>query len=440
MPRPQVLSAQQTLDQLQGKVLLINPPVIDSRYPWIKWNQPLDLLKLGTALVQLRGCDVRLFDFMLPTPKGTVPKRRSRIEVDLPRDEPIRWCFGRPWDEFDAYLEKLSRQGWIPTYVVITTLTSFWWQPVPLVANHIKNTLKRPTVVLCGNYPALEMQHAVQFCPNIDIVVKDHLDVRDYPAAFSLYGDQPLGFCALDLHSSSVLDEMAGAIARGISHFAFFNDNLFQDFAARLEPVLQHVVIRKWNVRFHAICGVQTRDFPIHSAQLLADAHFAELHFEPAYDDEGLVDESRYHTVMHACKNAGFISRRGSGWESRSHYFSGFLWIGRPDDNLDKLVWNALKLLQLVGMVIPKPYSPTPGTAAYEELASRVGWIMPQDVSPHRLPFSGWNGIEKEDYKDFYRMTAFLNLKVRGHTFDFLGDTYLVKVIQESLAGRRWCI
>jgi hypothetical protein len=205
-----------------------------------------------------------------------------------------------------------------------------------------------------------------------------------------------------------------------------------------LKPILEEVVNKNWDVRFHGICGIQTRNFPLDHAQLLADAHFSALHFEPATNADGTVDEPLYRAVMQACEQAGFVSRRGAGWESRSHYFSGFLWIGRPNDELDKLVWNALKLLQLVGMVIPKPYSPTPGTDDYALLTSQVDWIEPEDISPHRLPFAGLNGIDKHDYADLYRMTAFLNRKVRDRTFDFLGNTYLAQVIRESLAGRRW--
>ncbi len=440
MSRPQVLSAQRAIEQTQGRVLLINPPVIDSRYPWVKWNQPLDLLKLGAALKKMHGCEVKLFDFMLPSPKGRVPRRHSRIEDDLLPGVPIRWHFGQSWETFDTYLKTLASQDWIPDSVWITTLTSFWWQAVPLVADRVKNRLKRPTVVLYGNYPVLETRHAAQFCPNVDIVVEDQLDLADWPADFSLYGDRELRFCALDLRSPDSLDEIARALERGTSHFVFFNDNLFEDFDARLKPVLQEVIEQEWKLWFHGICGVQTRDFPIDHAQLLADAHFSELHFEPALDEDGIVDEALYQAMMRACERAGFVSQRGAGWESRSHYFSGFLWIGRPDDDLDKLVWNALKILQLVGMVIPKPYSPTPGSDDYVLLASQVTRIEPQDVSPHRLPYAGLNGIVRSDYEDLYRMTAFLNMKVRAHTFDFLGDTYLAKVIRESLAGRRWDI
>jgi hypothetical protein len=443
MNKSQILSAQDALNQMQGRVLLINPPVVDSRYPWIKWNQPLDLLKLGTALKKMHGCEVKLFDFMLPSPKGRVPRRQSKIEDDLAPGEPIRWHFGQSWEEFDAYLDALGSHKWMPDSVWITTLTSFWWQAVPLVADRVKNRLKRPTVVLCGNYPALETQHAAQFCPNVDVVVKDHADLAQWPADFSLYEDQKLRFCALDLHRPSpslILDEIDRALRRGTFHFVFFNDNLFQDFETRLKPILREVINREWELWFHGICGVQTRDFPIDHAQLLADAHFSGLHFEMALDEDGIVDEPLYRTVMQACERAELVSPRGAGWESRSYYFSGFLWIGHLGDDLDRLVRNALKLLQLVGMVIPKPYSPTPGTEDYTVLAAKDGPIEPEDISPHRLPLAVLNGIEKSDYEDLYRMTAFLNMKVRAHTFDFLGDTYLAKMIREALAGRRWAI
>ena len=440
MSNPQVLSSQEALNQTQGKVLLVNPPVIDSRYPWVKWNQPLDLLKLSSLLTTVQECQVDLFDFMLPSPSGSVPRRHSKIVDSLPAGEQMRWHFGQSWSAFDDYLDGLIAKRWIPDSVWITTLTSFWWQAVPLVGDRVKNKLGRPKVVLYGNYPSLETTHATRFCPNVDVVIRDHANLTSWPADFSLYGNRKLHFCALDLRAPNVIDEIAQAIERGTTHFCFYNENLFEAFDDRLKPVLEQVVRQRWDTRFHGICGVETRLFPLEHAQLLADAHFDELHLEPVLDGGAFVDEPLYRAVMHSCEQAGLVSRCGMGWESRGHYVSGFLWIARPNDDLERTVWNALKLLQLVGMVIPKPYSPMPGSADYDLLASQVSWIEPEDVSPHRLPFAGTNGIDRSDYEDFYRMTAFLNRKVRGHTFDFLGDTYLAKVVRESLAGRRWAV
>ena len=68
----------------KDRILLINPPVIETRYQWVKWNQPLDLLKLSSYLKTNIGCEVLLFDFMLPK-TGKVNRSRygpeSEIEV-----------------------------------------------------------------------------------------------------------------------------------------------------------------------------------------------------------------------------------------------------------------------------------------------------------------------------------------------------------------------
>ena len=37
-------------------ILLVNPPVEETRYAWLRWNQPLDLLKIGGYLKSHVGC------------------------------------------------------------------------------------------------------------------------------------------------------------------------------------------------------------------------------------------------------------------------------------------------------------------------------------------------------------------------------------------------
>src|ERR1700739_4812796 len=62
------------------RVLLLNPPVEETRYSWVRWNQPLDLLKLASHLRSQIGCEVELLDCMKPEENGKVP------EAWLPRD------------------------------------------------------------------------------------------------------------------------------------------------------------------------------------------------------------------------------------------------------------------------------------------------------------------------------------------------------------------
>src|SRR5437762_9246926 len=87
----------------KDRVLLVNPPVEETRYSWIKWNQPLDLLKLASHLRAEVGCGVELLDLMKPDQEGNVP------EEFLPLDRryrarggeryPMR-LFGRPYSAF----------------------------------------------------------------------------------------------------------------------------------------------------------------------------------------------------------------------------------------------------------------------------------------------------------------------------------------------------
>src|SRR5437588_9376025 len=64
----------------RDRVLLLNPPVEETRYSWLRWNQPLDLLKIGSLLRTEVECGVELIDCMKPDPAGNVGEDR------LPRD------------------------------------------------------------------------------------------------------------------------------------------------------------------------------------------------------------------------------------------------------------------------------------------------------------------------------------------------------------------
>ncbi|MBI3301435.1 MAG: hypothetical protein HYZ72_05065, partial [Deltaproteobacteria bacterium] len=119
----------------KDRVLLINPPVEETRYSWLRWNQPLDLLKLASHLRSQVECEVELLDFMKPDPKGHVR------EEWLPRDRryytvkeyryPMR-RFGEPYSLFPEWLLSKRRENpsLEPTQVWITSLCSYWYESV----------------------------------------------------------------------------------------------------------------------------------------------------------------------------------------------------------------------------------------------------------------------------------------------------------------------
>src|SRR3954464_3570593 len=103
------LSAETMLSKHVSKrdrILLVNPPVQDTRYAWLHWNQPFDLLRIGAFLKQEAGCKVDLLDFMKPDAEGGGSKTRlcgdrqnRNIGAGRFAHRYPMWRFGQDYDE-----------------------------------------------------------------------------------------------------------------------------------------------------------------------------------------------------------------------------------------------------------------------------------------------------------------------------------------------------
>ncbi len=60
------------------RVLLFNPPVYDTRFPWNRWQQPVTLLQLATLLRSFH-CDIRLIDALYTRSDETLTRRRVDV-------------------------------------------------------------------------------------------------------------------------------------------------------------------------------------------------------------------------------------------------------------------------------------------------------------------------------------------------------------------------
>ena len=96
-------------DMSPKRVLLFNPPIYDTRFPWSKWHQPVSLLQLATLL---RGChcDVRLVDALHRKSDEGLPRRRIRV---LTRGEVSinYWRYGKLPTELMTELKALCQEG-----------------------------------------------------------------------------------------------------------------------------------------------------------------------------------------------------------------------------------------------------------------------------------------------------------------------------------------
>ena len=171
------------------QVLLFNPPVYDTRFPWSKWQQPVALLQLATLLKRDR-CDVRLIDALYYKPNESLIRRRIDI---LKRGEisVYYWRYGRLQDELVTQLENWNKEGWQPDDVYFEGFTTYRWKGVVEAIDLVRKTFPDARVILYGAYTSLATEHAATYS-GADIVVTEEIEgLAELPLDFSLYPSRP---------------------------------------------------------------------------------------------------------------------------------------------------------------------------------------------------------------------------------------------------------
>lgn len=416
------------------RILLINPPVVDARYQWSRWNQPLDLLKLGNFLKTEFGCEVKLFDFMLPV-GGRVPRSAYKAEpaiVIADYSFPL-WRWGRKEEDFTKWLDRLLT-SWRPTDVWVTSLTSYWWKGVKDTVILVKNQYNEANVILYGQYPELETEHARKFS-SANVLVNQKIELKTYFADNSLYENAKPDFSALDVRTLDWHKEVLQRLASGITDFVFFNDPIVDgsdDLFIRELSLLKEQIsgsTSKRRLKFHCLCGLYPSRFTPSIAREMKLAGFTDLHFEYQVDG-GELNVDAYKRAKEAYDSVKF------GLDPDQ--LSGFVNIGLPNENPERIIKDALNLFEILGSVILKPYSPTPGTADYEQYKEVIETKRIELLGPHFFPFSQLNDISFEDYQELYTWAASLNRKVKSKSFSSFPGTLAYKLIKTSLDREVW--
>jgi hypothetical protein len=415
------------------RVLLLNPPVEETRYSWLRWNQPLDLLKLASRLRSEIECGVELLDCMKPDEGGKVkedwlPRDRRYYSVKGER-YPMR-RFGTSFGDITKHLLLLQKEGREkkPTQVWIGSLCSYWYESVAEVCRLVGQALPDAKVVLIGQYPRLMTKHATEACA-ADFVVTKPPDLSDEPGAFDLYGGKNPPFVALQLNPDVAVAEVQRAVERGILQFTFFEEDLCKDDGGPLLEIFETTKGLHKHLRFHFICGLDPAKVTPTIARVIADKQVAVAHFEEADAGQEL-DVQAYKKVRAYLREAGL--------KDASNRLSGFVWIGRPGDQLEQLISRSFEVLNHLEGLILKPYTPTPGSPEHRENEEYLAAIPHREWSPHFFPFAELNEISRGEYHDLYRMAAFLNEKIRDGSFDFLKGTLGAQMLRESLRREVW--
>jgi hypothetical protein len=170
------------------RVLLCNPPIYDTRFPWARFQQPISLLQLSTLLKHIE-CDVHLLDALPPQPNAPL---RRRMRVFTRDDISLNWWrFGRLPSELEAQLIAFKREEWQPDEVYIEGFTTFWWEGVAETIALVRKHFPHTRVILFGAYPTLAPNHAIQQSGADVLIVGQIEGLAGLPLDLSLYSSLP---------------------------------------------------------------------------------------------------------------------------------------------------------------------------------------------------------------------------------------------------------
>jgi hypothetical protein len=418
------------------RVLLFNPPVYDTRFPWSHWHQPITFLQLAT-LLRCYECDIRLLDALNTKPNETLTRRRKRV---LMRGEiPINyWRFGQPESELEAQLRTWHKEGWQPDEVYLEGFTTIWWEGVDESIKLVRRLFSKARIILCGSYPSFATEHAAM--PNgADVLAIGPIEgLAGLPLDLTLYPTRPLfTYLSIGTDKRSSTDLVHEFLMKAnlknekerITRFAFADHDVIRRFPEQFRAVLREIIDRKIRVSFYALGNISPKDLvdDPELASLLFRAGFKQLVFA---DDRGqpLTEKAReehiddYRYAIERCVDAGYR------W--RTETVAGSVCVGRPGEQLEDIASYITKLAHVAGSLIVVPYQPVPAECEPN---------LPLELQNGKLfPFAEHNGVSYRVYQDLLGLAAVLNAKYRSCTFDFLGDGLISRLVRTSLVSKSW--
>jgi len=410
-----------------ARVLCINPWIYDFA-AYNMWIEPLGLLTVAAVLRQA-GHDVALLDCLdRHHPDAPVPRsgrdaygcgRFAKVEVNKPQalaHVPRRWGrYGLPLDLFEAELDTQPR----PDAILVTSTMTYWY-PGPCEAiRRVKTRWPKVPVALGGVYATLCADHArarsgadavltgpggvkaVHWVNRVtgesrsppssphDLLPAHDLRRRQgYVAVQTAWGCPfHCPYCAVHELSPAgfvpraperVIEEIAWcAESLGAGDVAFYDDALLFKAVQHIHPILDGVIARGLDVRFHTPNGLHARFIDRRLALKMRRAGFVtvRLGLETAdagdqWRDGGKIDDPSFARAVEALFEAGFSARE----------VAAYVLIGRPGQSVDKARATVAFAHQLGVQVRPAQFSPIPGTAEWQ--AALAAGCVAADADP----------------------------------------------------------
>lgn len=422
---------QRHLPETGEKILLINPPVHDTRLHWSQWLQPLGLLKLATYAKHVKA-DAKLIDALSHKPDERIPRRRVEV-LELDESRVNKWRFGQTNFALTRQLRELRKDGWHPDRVYVECLVTFWWEGAAEVAKIVSKVFPKSAVYLIGPYGELAPRHAQEQMGEGVILASLSHEVRCLPSDLSVCPQTPrfayitLGANARD--PEEVVTEIATkAEVFKVQNFTFVEHGIAGEHAETHGKVLDLLATRPVKVSLYALGNISPADLVTHPdlAQLMRRAGYRQIVF--ADDRESPLGEAEDEALVEAYRRSALLLQQ-AGFPLRTDVLMGSICIGRAGEDLESRAALATQVAHHIGSIIPWAYQPAIDECPGLRLEEQNGKLF---------PLRKLNGRKHRDYLDLLALATILNAKYRERTFDFLGDGLIPTLFRQSIANRGW--
>lgn len=436
---------------MKDRILLINPWIYDFA-AYCEWSEPLGLLSIA-AVLRDSGYDVALLDCLDRRHPGlpSMPREDAygcgkfvKTLVETPSVlSHVRRRYGRYGLPVEVFQEELDRQP-RPDAVLVTSGMKYWY-PSPFEAiSRVKARFPRVPVILGGVYATLCPEHAAQRS-GADHVVTGEGELRALRLVdeltgnrsdYARYGDvldrlpRPLhelrrnqGFVAIQtsrgcpfhctycasslLHPQGfrrrdphhVADEIEHcARGLGIRDFAFYDDALLMDADDHLHVLLDEILRRGLDCRFHTPNGLHARYVDEALATKMYEGGFKTVRL--GLETSNVVEQRRtgakisnrdFQRAVRYLKESGFGAEQ----------ITGYVLMGLPGQSVEE-VMDSVEFVHDCGALVQiTTYSLIPGTREWERAVSEGHIDAGADPLLHNdsiYPFS-WCPASLDDFE-----------------------------------------
>ncbi len=453
------------------RVLLFNPWITDFA-AFDHWTRPLNLLRLAT-LLRKSGWSVELYDCLnrRSTDIAGLKIQKHRLNrfgcghyyrETIPNPEILEWI-PRHYKRYGVPIERVEnsfKQYISPDLVIIPCMMTYWYPGAFEAIRMIRRCFPQARIILGGVYPTLCKDHAERYSGADAVITGKHWpDIVNRifaflgqsglkcegkqntwiePAYDLMAGDTcyPVlttsgcpchcTYCAThslwpqfvlyDRHA--VADSIEGLVNEfGATDIAFYDDALLVKKEQHFLPLMEEIIGRGLNIRFHTPNALHIRQIDRETAYWLKQAGFTTLRLglevvqrEWQRKTGAKVYTDEYFQAMDNLREAGFSPSE----------IGTYLLYGLPNQSIGDL-FEACQIVADAGSEIRLAmYSPIPGTPLYQLREDDFLFDHRDDPlyqNNSLVPFRSRSN-PYEEYTHLKRFVEFLNAKLRDEVHE----------------------